>query len=322
MINGIHHITALASDPQQNVDFYTGVLGLRLVKRTVNFDAPDVYHLYYGDGIGRPGTILTFFPFPDAARGKRGTGEITAISFSVPKSSIEFWVHRLSSHGIHIDGPTTHFNDELISFLDPDGMMIELVFEDWSSDERRWPGNPIGPEYAIQRIHGSTMQLRAKEQTDRMLIHTLGFKHVSQSGSGFRYSIGEGVSKAFLDLLINPGLPYARQSAGSVHHIAWSIENDESQREWRQNIINAGLEVTEILDRKYFHSIYFREPGGVLFEIATNTPGFTVDESFEQLGSRLILPQRFEQQRAKLERLLPPLELNLKQHVQELNTLS
>jgi glyoxalase family protein len=315
MINGIHHITALASDPQRNADFYTGLLGLRLVKRTVNFDAPDVYHLYYGDAIGQPGTILTFFPFPNAVRGKRGTGEISAVAFSVPKHSQDFWLHRLSSHGIHLDGPTTRFGDELISFLDPDGMMVELVFTDTPSNYRHWPDNPVPEEFAIRGIRGATMQLRAREETDTFL-QTLGFTFDSQNGTRFRYRIGAGEQQVVLDMLVHPDLPHARQSAGSVHHIAWRVEDDASQLQWQRKIAGAGLRVTDVLDRNYFRSIYFREPGGVLFEIATAAPGFMVDEPLEELGLHLKLPEWLEPERPKLERILPPLELKKKQGIQ------
>lgn len=316
MINGIHHITALASDPQRNADFYTELLGLRLVKRTVNFDAPDIYHLYYGNAIGQPGTILTFFPFPNAVRGKRGTGEISAVSFTVPKNSLDFWLHRLSSHDIHLDGPTTRFGNELISFLDPDGMMVELVLTETSSKYHHWRANPVPEEFAIRGFQGATMQLHTSESTETFLQQVMGFHLESHDGSRKRYGIGTGNSQVALDVLVHPDLPRARQSAGSVHHIAWRVDDDTSQLQWQEKIAGAGLTVTEILDRKYFRSIYFREPGGVLFEIATAAPGFMVDEPFEELGLHLKLPEWLEPERSKLERILPPLELKKKQAIQ------
>jgi glyoxalase family protein len=308
-INGIHHITALASDPQRNLDFYAGVLGLRLVKRTVNFDAPDVYHLYYGDETGQPGTILTFFPFINAARGRRGIGEISAVAFSIPKGSLEYWVARLSSNGIHLDGPSERFGDEVIAFEDPDGMMIELVVSDMPSSYLHWAKSTVPEEFAIRRIHGATLLLGAKEATDKFLTESLGFQHVAQSGNRHRYRIVGDESDAALDLLINPNLPHARQSAGSVHHIAWRTADVAAQQVWRQSIADAGIPVTDILDRSYFHSIYFREPGGVLFEIATDQPGFRVDEALESLGTHLKLPAWLEDQREKIERVLPPITL-------------
>ena len=307
MISGIHHITALASDPQRNLDFYGGVLGFRLVKRTVNFDAPDVYHFYYGDETGEPGTILTFFPFVNAARGKRGAGEISAVAFSIPRGSLEYWVGRLSSNGIHLDGPSERFGNNVIAFEDPDGLMIELVVSDTPSSYRHWAGSPVPQEFAIRRIHSTTLVLGAKDATDRFLIHSLGFQFVAQSGNRYRYKIGDNESEASLDLLVNPDLPYARQSAGSVHHIAWSTSDVASQQVWRQSIADAGIPVTQILDRSYFQSIYFREPGGVLFEIATDQPGFRIDEGLEHLGTHLKLPAWLEDQREKIERALPPI---------------
>jgi glyoxalase family protein len=309
MIHGIHHITALASNPQSNVDFYVDVLGLRLVKRTVNFDAPDVYHLYYGDESGQPGTVLTFFPFPDATRGKRGTGEISALAFEAPESSMDFWIGRLSKNDIHIDGPEMRFNNHVLGFQDPDGMRVELVFTKPRSEYHQWLNSPVPREYAIGRLHGATLTLGRREETDRFLQKTLGFALLGQSGRRFRYVVGEPSNEAAIDIVVNPELPFARQSAGSVHHIAWRVADSASQVEWRKNLIDAGIYTTEVLDRNYFQSIYFREPGGVLFEITTDSPGFTVDEPIEELGSQLKLPAWLEPDRSKLERILPPLEL-------------
>jgi glyoxalase family protein len=309
MITGIHHITALASDPQRNLDFYVDVLGLRLVKRTVNFDAPDVYHLYYGDEIGQPGTILTFFPFQDAVRGKHGVGEISSVAFRVPKDSLEFWVERLSRYGIHVDGPFRRFDDELIAFQDPDGMVVELVFSDSRSVYRHWSGSSIPAEFAIRRFHGATLQLGSRKETDDVFQKTLMFRFAGQNGNRFRYLIGHNESEAAIDLLIDPKLPHARQSAGSVHHIAWRVADGASQQQWRERLIGGGMHPTEILDRQYFQSVYFREPGGVLFEIATDSPGFAVDEQVEKLGAQLKLPPWLEPERLKLERMLPPIEL-------------
>jgi glyoxalase family protein len=316
MINGIHHITALASDPQRNLDFYAGVLGLRLVKRTVNFDAPDVYHLYYGDEIGQPGTILTFFPFPNAVRGKRGTGEISAVAFQTPPAALEFWVERLSKYGIHIDGPFKRFRDEYISFQDPDGMTVELVFSASQFAFRHWSGSPISPEVSIHRLHSATLTVARKEETDWILQNLLKFRLSAQEDARFRYSSDKKDGGATVDLLVRNDLPVARQSAGSVHHIAWRTADIAGQMKWRKEITDSGLHVTDILDRQYFQSIYFREPGGVLFEIATDTPGFAVDEQIENLGTKLKLPPWLESERQKIERLLPPMEMKKRVAVQ------
>ena len=309
MINGIHHITALASDPQRNADFYTGVLGLRLVKRTVNFDAPDVYHLYYGDEIGQPGTILTFFPFPNAIRGKRGTGEISAVAFLVPREALGFWVERLSRNGIHLDGPFKRFGEEFIAFQDSDGMTVEIVFADRHAAYRHWNENSVPKEFAVRKLCGATMTLATRDETDKMMRNQLGFRFADERANRFRYLIGDNESEAAIDVVIDKTLPHNRQSAGSVHHIAWRVADDASQRHWRERLIGSGTHVTEILDRQYFRSIYFREPGGVLFEIATDAPGFAVDESVQELGLHLKLPPWLEPERPKLERILPPLEL-------------
>jgi glyoxalase family protein len=298
-VPGIHHVTTLASDPQRNLDFYTGFLGLRLVKQTVNFDAPDVYHLYYGDEIGRPGTILTFFPFPDASRGKKGAGETSAVAFSVPPGALAAWVERLSRQGMPFQGPDSRLGESVISFEDPDGMIVELIEDSTVS----------GPGSAIKRFHGVTITHRDAGPTAALLTDVLGFASAGAEGNRRRYRAGAADEAGTIDILVTPGAPAARQSAGSVHHIAWRARDDEEQLQWRRTLADAGASPTKVLDRCYFHSIYFREPGGVLFEIATDPPGFTVDESASALGSRLRLPPWLEPERALIERHLPPLKL-------------
>ena len=304
-ISGIHHITAMASDAQQNVDFYVNVLGLRFVKKSINQDAPDVYHLYYGDEIGSPGTAITFFPFGNASRGKRGNGEISRVAFSVPTTSQDFWISRLSQHGIGFDGPTKKFNDDVISFLDPDGMMIELVFSDIQELRNPWKKSTVPVEHAIKRFFGVTMNLAVLDASIVVLQDLLGAKLKSTSGNIHRYGIGTGSDEAMIDIIIDPSLPRARQSAGSVHHIAWRVNDYQAHEEWQHAVTERGLHPTEIIDRFYFHSIYFREPGGILYEIATDTPGFAVDEPLDQLGTSLKLPPWYEIHRAKIEQALP-----------------
>jgi glyoxalase family protein len=309
-VQGIHHVTALASDPQKNVDFYTGVLGLRLVKKTVNFDAPDVYHLYYGDEIGHAGTILTFFPFPDASPGKRGTGEISAVAFLVPPPSLDFWAEHLSRHGVRFDGPFSRFGERFVSFEDPEGMNIELVFSGGGeTGDRPWEGSAIPGESAIRRIAGVTLLLRDGGPTGELLTGTLGLRAAGSDGERTRFNAGEGAAESAIDILTSPGTPRGTQSAGSVHHIAWRTPNGEEQQKWRQKIQEAGLFVTDVLDRSYFQSIYFREPGEVLFEIATDPPGFTVDETPAELGTQLKLPPWLEPGRPGIERVLPPVSV-------------
>jgi catechol 2,3-dioxygenase-like lactoylglutathione lyase family enzyme len=308
-ILGIHHITAIAGDPQRNLDFYAGLLGMRFVKRTVNFDAPDVYHFYYGDEIGTPGTLLTFFPFPDAAPGKRGSGEVSSVAFRLPAGTEEFWLRRLSGSGIQVRGPFKRFDEEIFSFEDPDGLQLEFVFVDSEPKTTVWKESPVPSEFAIRRIHGVTIGLASLSQTTALVGDTMGFQLSAERDSLSRYLIGQGARQAAVDFAFDPSLPPARISAGSVHHVAWRVPDDSVQRFWQSAIDKIGLNVTEIVDRRYFRSIYFREPGGVLFEIATDPPGMTVDEDRDQLGARLMLPPWLEMHRKRIERVLPPISV-------------
>jgi glyoxalase family protein len=306
---GVHHITALASDPQVNVDFYVGFLGLRLVKQTVNFDAPDVYHLYYGDELGRPGTILTFFPFPDAARGKRGAGEISAVAFSVPAGSLEFWAERLSRSGIELNGPQKRFGEEVVSFHDPDGMEVELVADPSLNGVPGWTGSAVDGRYAIRRFHGVTIMHRELGPAGAFLTDVMGFARGQSEGSRNRFLAGPQEAQARVDVLVDAAALPARQSAGSVHHIAWRAKDDEEQLAWRKDLSRAGASPTPVIDRQYFHSVYFREPGGVLFEIATDPPGFATDETADNLGTSLKLPPWLESERQLIQRHLPPISV-------------
>ncbi|MDP1676939.1 MAG: ring-cleaving dioxygenase [Bacteroidota bacterium] len=308
-ILGIHHITAMASDAQRNVDFYVLVLGLRFVKKSINQDAPDVYHLYYGDEVGSPGTAMTFFPFGRASRGTRGNGEISRVGFSVPTISKDFWINHLSKKGISFSGPERKFENDIMTFLDPDGMMIELVFSDKQILKFPWKQGPIPVEHAIRNFFGVTMNLASLEASATVLNDVLGFHSVSQNGNTHRFLVGEGSDEAAIDIIVNPNIPFARQSAGSVHHIAWRAKDFVAHEEWQRFVEQGGLSPTEVIDRFYFHSIYFREPGGVLYEIASDNPGFTVDEPLDQLGTHLMLPPWYEIHREKIERTLPPISI-------------
>ncbi|MFA6455791.1 MAG: ring-cleaving dioxygenase [Bacteroidota bacterium] len=306
-IVGIHHITAMAGDAQQNVDFYVNILGLRLVKKSINQDAPDVYHLYYGDESGSPGTAITFFPFGRAARGTRGAGEISRVAFAVPTASQGFWISHLSKNGIHIDGPSQIFNNDVLSILDPDGMVIDLVFNDLPELKYPWKKSVVPVEHAIKRFYGVTMSLNKSDASVKVLQGLLGARLSMQQGNRQRFVLGTGSDEAAIDIIVDTALPRARQSAGSVHHIAWRVKDDQAHEEWQRAVADSNLNTTEIIDRFYFHSIYFREPGGILYEIATDHPGFTVDESLEELGSQLKLPPWYEPQRLKIEQTLPPI---------------
>jgi glyoxalase family protein len=308
-ILGIHHVTAIASDPQRNIDFYVGVLGLRLVKLTVNFDEPTTYHLYYGDQIGHPGTIMTFFAWPGGPNGRIGTGQSTSTSFSIPETAISFWVGRLKSRNIPFQGPSSRFNERVLSFSDPDGLRLELVAtrNDWA--EKVWKGGPVPTEYAVRGFHGIVLSEAALERTSTLLSETMGFRRMGEAGNRFRFEVGEGGPSTIVDVLTDRGVPRGIVSVGTVHHVAYRTSEDEQQKAWREQLIQAGMNVTPVIDRKYFHSIYYREPGGVLFEIATDPPGFTVDEAVDQLGEHLALPSWLEPRRREIEQALPPVRL-------------
>ncbi len=314
-INGIHHITVMASDPQANYDFYTQTLGMRFIKKTVNFDAPDVYHLYYADEVGTPGTVLTFFPFPNSRRGKRGTGEINTISFSVPSGSLSYWINRFAELAIPFDGPKSKFGYEYISLLDPDGMKIEIVADSNSDSTMGWYNGEIPSEYSIRKFFGSTFYLNDSKSTEELLTGIMGAEFIFAEGKIKRYSLGKADNLSFVDIIEDAKAPRAIGGAGSVHHIAWRTANDEEQLNWRDKVLKHGLYPTEVVDRNYFHSIYFREPGGILFEIATDQPGFMVDESFENLGTELKLPEWHEPKRKLIEQILIP--LNTKNYVRQ-----
>lgn len=308
-ILGIHHVTAIAGAPQRNLDFYTQVLGLRLVKRTVNFDDPGTYHLYFGDELGRPGTVLTFFAWPGARRGRRGTGQATATAFAVPPGSIGFWRDRLRAAGVAADEPVERFAEETLAFLDPDGLRLELAAAPDGDGGHPWPGSPIPPERAIRGFAGVTLCEREAGRSARFLTESLGFRSAGRRGSRERFAIAGDGSCGWVDVVGDPEGSPGEIAAGTVHHVAWRVGSDEEERAWRDRLMEAGLPVSPVMDRQYFRSIYFREPGGVLFEIATDLPGFTRDETAAELGHELKLPPWLETRRSELEARLPQLEL-------------
>ncbi|MGH7448338.1 MAG: ring-cleaving dioxygenase [Longimicrobiales bacterium] len=310
-IPGIHHITAICGDPQTNLDFYVGVLGLRPVKKTVNFDDPGSYHLYYGDGLGSPGTIMTFFawmlPPLASGRGRQGTGQVGATPFLIPEASLDFWTDRLAADAIDFDGPEMGFGESVITLTDLDGLPLELIARPGGAVREVWQQSPVPVEHAIRGFAGATLCLDGYERTAALLTETMGFREAGQEGSRFRFEAGEGDDIAMIDLLCQPENEPGRTGTGAVHHIAWRTTTDDAQQEWRRVLVETGLGVTPVLDRMYFRSIYFREPGGVLFEIATDPPGFTVDETSEDLGTELKLPPWLEPRRERLEARLPAL---------------
>jgi glyoxalase family protein len=308
-IPGIHHVTAIAAEPQRNLDFYTAVLGLHLVKLTVNYDDPGTYHFYFGDAEGRPGTILTFFPWPGAPRGHRGTRQATSTSFSVPAGSLPFWTRRLRSLGIAFDGPVERFGEEVVGFSDPDGLGLELVSDGSAGGTDSDVGGAVPSERAIRGFHGVTLTVEGYERTAGLLTETLGFRPAGERGNRFRYRSAAEERGSVVDLLCLPAARRGTVAAGTVHHVAFRTADAGEQVAWRERILQAGHDVTPVIDRYYFRSVYFREPGGILFEIATDPPGFAVDEPADRLGSRLALPGWLEAERDRLERILPPVRI-------------
>lgn len=310
-ITGLHHVTALTSDAQQNVDFYAGILGLRLVKKTINFDAPDVYHLYYGDEEGQPGTILTFFPFKGIPRGRKGKGQLTVTSFSIPENSLEYWMKRLSKFRIPYEYPAERFDDEVfIYFEDQDGLGIELIAN--KSDSRKgYTYGQIPIEHAIKGFYSVTLNEEGYERTAGLLSEQMDHKLITEKCNRFRYST-TGVPGSFVDILCSPESMRGMGGSGTVHHVAFATQNDKTQIEFRERLLDKGtVDPTPVIDRQYFHSVYFREPGGILFEAATSDIGFTLDEPKEHLGEKLKLPSWEENNRNEIEKLLTRIELNI-----------
>ena len=314
---GIHHVTAIASDPQRNIDFYAGMLGLRLVKRTVNFDDPHTYHLYYGDEVGTPGSIMTFFPWPGARRGRQGTGQVAVTSFAVLPTALGFWLERLLRHAVKYEGPVKRGSgsdaEQVISFKDHDGLMLEIVAHSRAEARPAWDGAPgIPRDRAIHGFHGVTLWVEEGDATKKVLVDTLGFRPLREDVEGTRrFEAGDGGPGTFVDVRSVGGFVRGVGGAGTVHHVAWKVPDDAAQIGVRDRVVSAGLHPTPVIDRKYFHSVYFREPGGVLYELATMQPGFTIDEAADRLGERLMLPNQYEPRRAEIEAVLPPIHLPL-----------
>jgi predicted esterase/catechol 2,3-dioxygenase-like lactoylglutathione lyase family enzyme len=312
---GLHHVTAICTDPQRNLDFYGGVLGLRFVKRTVNFDDPTTYHFYYGDGAGTPGSILTFFPWPGARPGQIGSGQVAVTSFAAVRGSIGFWVERLIKHGVKFEGPDRRVGpgsevEQTISFRDPDGLLLEIVGTDRARSRRGWDRvEGIPAEHALRGFHAVTLWVEDAAETERMLTDTLGFRATGDWGDRRRFSAGDGDSGTLIDVRTVGGFAAGTMGAGTVHHVAVRVADDPAQLRVRAQVASAGLQPTPVIDRQYFHSVYFRERGGVLFELATDPPGFAIDEPMDRLGERLMLPPQFERHRAQLEAALPPIHL-------------
>ena len=304
-IKGLHHVTSLARDARENNAFFTNVLGLRRVKKTVNFDAPDVYHLYYGDEVGTPGTVMTYFPFPHAARGKPGVGEVGRTAFSIPTGASQAWLDRLATFDVKNIAQDTRFGQKRVLFDGPDGDGFALVESD--DDRMPWTGNGVSADMAIRGFHSADMRLRDAGHSAE-LLQFMGYEKLDSDGNVTRYIVPGGNAANAIDIEVNPLANMAQQGAGSVHHIAFAVENRARQLEVREALLDTGYQVTPVIDRDYFYAIYFRTPGGVLFEVATNEPGFDRDEDTAHLGEALKLPSQHEHLRAKLQSWLQPLE--------------
>lgn len=305
-ILGIHHITAIATSARKNHEFYTKVLGLRLVKKTVNFDDPTTYHLYYGNEKGEPGTILTFFPWEGIRRGRAGTGQVTAVSFSIPEASMSFWLDRFQSSNVTYNNPSSRLGEEVLVFLDPDGLKLELVTSE--DDERpAWSADEVPPEHGIRGFYDAALTLEGYEATAKLLTEILGYEKKDEHANRFRFVNGNGRHANILDLVCLPSGQRGSVAGGCVHHIAFRAPDEGAQLAIREQLVGLGYNVTPQLDRNYFKSIYFREPGGVLFEIATDPPGFTIDEGIDDLGKALKLPRWLESHRNEIEIVLPEL---------------
>jgi glyoxalase family protein len=305
-VPGVHHVTAIAKDVQRTVDFYVASLGLRFIKRTVNFDVPDTYHIYFGDQVGTPGTAMTFFGWSHLPWGPAGAGQVTAVAFAVPAASLDFWERRLADLGV--EASRQHrFDTDVIALQDPDGILIELVGEASDSRWARWPDGPVGEADQIRGFHSVGLCVTEEAPSAAFLTRVMGFREVAREPGRVRYTTAEGGPQAILDLMVRPDAKRGEETTGTVHHVAWRALDDPHQLDWRATLVDAGRDVTPVIERKYFRSIYFREPGGVLFEIATDGPGFTVDEPVEALGSGLRLPPQHEHKREGLDYNLPPI---------------
>lgn len=308
-IRGLHHVTAVAGDPQQNIDFYRNILGQRLVKRTVNFDAPDTYHFYFGDRAGTPGSILTFFAWPNSPRGARGNGETNAVAYKVPAGSLEFWEMHLQQNKIPVTPAEKRFGEDVLSFTDPDGMQVELIESISVAPVLHWEEGPVPRSRALLGFHSVTLWVDRVEPTAELLTRHMGYTARGQEGERYRFAGDPGAPGHIVDLIQRPGKPRAGFGVGSIHHIAFRVPTDDKQLDYQNAIRQAGFRVTDVMDRSYFHSIYFRERGGVLFEIATDVPGFAIDEPAGALGETLRLPQWYEPDRAAIEQSLLPITL-------------
>jgi len=304
-ILGLHHITAIAGNAQRNYDFYTKVLGLRMVKKTVNFDDPKTYHFYFGDRVGTPGTILTFFPWEGVRQGKAGVGMATEIGYAVPSGSLDFWKEWFEKLEVDHGSIVQKFGEDVLPFQDPDGLNLELIVPDSNDDRQGFETTEVNSQFAIKGFYNVTLSLWNIQPTAKVLTDIFGYKFSGQEGNLYRFRTTTVDTAATVDLLEVPDGERGVNAGGTNHHVAFRVKDEETLMFYRDKVLQSGLHITEKIDRDYFFSLYFREPGGVLFEIATDNPGFATDESVEDLGSSLQLPERYKPARAEIEKALP-----------------
>ncbi|MDJ0336206.1 ring-cleaving dioxygenase [Salinibacterium sp. G-O1] len=305
--SGLHHVTAIGGDPQKNIDFYITGLGLRLVKRTVNFDDPSTYHLYYGDEAGQPGSLMTFFPWKGVPKGRIGSGQSTSTAFSVPAGSLGWWSEHFDRLGVSSEITTERSDEERLSLRDPDGLQLDLIASSTADPRNPWDSASVPAEYAVRGQHSSVLTVRDAAGTVALLTEDLGLHVISEVGNRTRLAAGDALPGNIVDVISHPSAPVGLTAGGTVHHIAFRVPDQATQQQWRDELVGRGYQVTAILDRQYFTSIYFREPGGVLFEIATDTPGFDIDEPLLELGRSLKLPPWLEPSRDDIEHAVIPI---------------
>jgi glyoxalase family protein len=308
-IIGIHHVTAIAGPAQENLDFYAGTLGMRLVKKSVNQDDPSTYHLFYADAEGHPGSDLTFFPWASMPRGRDGTGLTNEVSLAIPPGSIAYWQERLARFGVTMGEPIVRFGERTLPVTDVHGLALALVETPEVREFSPWSGSPVPVEHQIRRLHSVRIEERSLAPTVNFLTRGMGFALAAEEDGWMRYALGDGGSGRVLDVRELPAVGRGAWGVGRVHHVAWRVADDRGQLDARRTVEAAGARPTGVIDRFWFKSVYFNEPGGALFELATDGPGFGIDETADSLGSRLILPPWLEEHRAQIERGLPPLAL-------------
>lgn len=306
-ILGLHHITAIAGDAKRNLEFYTKILGQRLVKKTVNFDDPQTYHFYFGNEFGTPGTILTFFPWPRVRKGYNGSGMATGIAYAVPEGSLPFWAGRFKQFNVKHDEVAERFGEKYLHFEDPDGLKMDLIVPKKSDDRKPWETNEIDAAVATKGFHSVTLTVKNMDATASILTEIFGYQLLKQEGSRYRFVTDAIGHASIVDIIEAPHLTEGLNAGGTNHHVAFRVRDENSQMEFREKILSKGLNITPKIDRDYFFSMYFREPGGVLFELATENPGFDKDEPVSELGTHLKLPKQYEGIRSELEKVLPDL---------------